>query len=307
MRPLEFPKRVLLREDGPREGFQMLSRFVPTSEKLKLINALSETGITSIEVTSFVRPDRVPQLADAEELCKLLTARKGVRYRALYLNEQGLKRALALPVLSPEGSVMLAVSEPFLLKNNNITLNQAISALPKWLSLFDASQMRFERLMLSTAFGDQESGRISAEQTMSVCARALHSLPALPEEVTFADTTGYGDPLGVQKLIEAFRNTYPNIAVGLHLHDTRGTGMANMLAGLEVGVDRFDCSVGGLGGCPFSPGAAGNVPTEDVAYLCERMGIDTGLDLGRYIEAAKLAEEIAQVTLPGKLKSGGYA
>lgn len=305
---MSLPKRVLLREDGPREGFQILERVVPTKQKLELINALSETGITSIEVTAFVRPDRVPQHADAEQVATQLKTVPGVRYRGLYLNEQGLERAMRCRKLDVEGYLMIAPSESFLKKNNNCSIDQAIAAIPEWIKKLQAHGRIFERLMCSTAFGDLDEGKKKAEEVLNICTRAIEKIDAAGaqlEEVTFADTTGFASPESVRRLVGGFRSHWPQIAVGLHLHDTRGSGMANVYAGLLEGVDRFDCSVAGLGGCPFTEGAAGNVPTEDVAFLCEEIGVATGLNLPAYIECAKLAERIVGHQLPGKLKQGG--
>ncbi len=305
---MKFPESVLLREDGPREGFQMNEEFVPTKKKLELIDALSKTGIRSIEVTAFVRPDRVPQHADAEDVCKGLTDVPGLRYRALYLNEKGLDRALTQPNLKPEGYILIAASEPFLKKNNNQTLDEAIAGIDSWLEAFLAHGIHLERVMMSTAFGDMDTGPLPAKTTIAVCERVIDRLKdkgaELPE-LTFADTTGYANPESVEKLVKSFQDRWPEIAVGLHLHDTRGTGMVNVYAGLQCGVSRFDASVGGLGGCPFTKSTAGNVPTEDVAFLCEQLGISTGLDLEAYIGAARLAESIVGRKLPGKLKDAG--
>ena len=305
MANLNFPKKVFLREDGPREGFQMESNVVPTQQKIELINALSETGIQSIEVTSFVRPDRVPQLADAEQVVQGFKPKAGVRYRALYLNEKGFERGLKFSQLSLEGYLLVAASEKFLRKNNNQSLADVLATVPGWITAFKQHQLKFERVMVSTAFGDLETGAIDATIGLSVIEQVLNKIlehQSTIEEVTLADTTGLGNPESVKRLVGGLKEKWPNIEVGLHLHDTRGTGMANVYAGLEMGVARFDCSVGGMGGCPFAKGAAGNVPTEDVAYLCEELGISTGLDLTRYVECARLAEQILDRKLPGKLK-----
>lgn len=303
-----LPKAVLLREYGPREGFQMLPQVVPTSQKLELIHALATTGIRSIEVTSFVRPDLLPQLADAEAIAAGLPLTTQVKFEALYLNAKGLARACACPQLRPEGCVNIAVSETFLKGNSNTTLDQAIASLPEWITLFQKHGLTFDRLMISTAWGYHAEGRFSTTQTLDVVRRALTAIEqagGAVAEITFADTTGYANPRSVAELIEAARMAWPKHELGLHLHDTRGTGMANVLAGLQTGVTRFDCSVGGLGGCPFAKNAAGNVPTEDVAFMCAEMGIETGIDLERYIDCAKLAERIAGRSLPGKVKDGG--
>lgn len=296
---LSIPKKVFLREEGPREGFQFLKQTIPTEKKLELIRALTETGIESMEVTAFVRPDKVPQHADAAEVALQLPESK-VRYRALYLNEKGFDLARACPKLSLEGTIMIAGSEAFLKKNSNMSLSQALDAIPAWVKRFEESGISYERLMVSTAFGDSETGILDKAEVLEICKKAIER--ARPEEITFADTTGFADPDGVRALVRAAQDLWPEIALGLHLHDTRGTGMANVYAGLLEGVSRFDCSVAGLGGCPFTHGAAGNVPTEDVAYLCERLGAKTGLDLDAYVRCAQLAETITGQSLPGKLK-----
>ncbi len=300
-----LPKEVLLREDGPREGFQMESRIVPTAEKVALIDALSQSGIKSIEVTSFVRPDRVPQLADAEDVVAQFNPVPGVRYRALYLNEKGFLRARNLAKLQLEGYLLVAASERFLQKNNNQTLSDVLATIPSWIKHFADQQIKFERVMVSTAFGDADSGKIDHQTALIVISQVVNKIEefgSTVEEITLADTTGYGNPEAVKRLVGGVREKWPITAIGLHLHDTRGTGIANVYAGLEMGVTRFDCSVGGMGGCPFAKGAAGNVPTEDVAYLCEELGIKTGVDLNRYVECARLAEKILGRKLPGKLK-----
>jgi hydroxymethylglutaryl-CoA lyase len=280
--------------------------FVPTEKKLALITKLAGTGVQSIEVTSFVRADRVPQLQDAAEVCKALPAVPGVTYTALYLNKSGFLRALEHHRLSTPGSVLNAASESFLKRNNNTTIKEALLLLPEWAALFREHQVPFQRLTISTAFGDNEEGRIPPEKTLGLCTEALQRLSdcgATIAEVTFADTTGWGNPESVRRLVSEFRSAFPELTVALHLHDTRGTGMANVYAGLLCGVDHFDCSVGGMGGCPFSPGAAGNVPTEDVVFLCHELGIETGVNLDAYIEAALYAESLVGHPLPGKVKN----
>lgn len=299
---------ILLREDGPREGFQIHSEVIPTESKLELISALAETGIQSIEVTSFVRPDKVPQHADAEQVAEGLPDKPDVRFRALYLNEQGYLRALQCPKLSVEGYILIAASEEFLKANNNTTIDEALSRFDRWAELFKENNTPLERVMVSTAFGDHIAGELGSRPVLAVVDRIFEKAESVGmkiPEVTFADTTGFGTPGTVRRLIAGFKRRYPDVELGLHLHDTRGTGMANVYAGLLEGVTRFDCSVAGLGGCPFTQGGAGNVPTEDVAFMCEEAGYSTGLDLKKYIECAKLAEKITGKHLPGKLKDSG--
>lgn len=303
-----LPREVSLREDGPREGFQMHGAVVPTSDKVALINALSDTGIRSIEVTSFVRSDLVPQHADAEEVAKQFEKKPGIRYRALYLNENGFMRAIACPKLAVEGYILLAASETFLKRNNNIGLETAVKGIGSWLDTFSRHNVSFDRVMVSTAFGDSFEGHIDSKRVLEICRRVVSESQAkgiMPGEITFADTTGYANPESVRRLVCSFKEMFPSIEIGLHLHDTRGLGIANVYAGLQCGVTKFDCSVGGMGGCPFAKGAAGNVATEDVAFLCRELGIETGLDLDAYVACAKLAESIMAKKLPGKLKDAG--
>ena len=303
----DFPKSVLLREEGPREGFQIHPKVIPTAKKIELINALSETGIKSIETTSFVRPDKVPQHADAKEGAEQNKVKEGVRYRALYLNQKGFTRAIECKKLKVEGSIPLAASDIFLQKNSNTNIAESISNITSWLNLFKKNNVELERIMLSMAFGSRQEGKIEAKTIISIIEKVLkeinteHPKIILPE-ITLADTTGFANPSSIERLVSECKIKWPNINIGLHLHDTKGTGMANVYEGLRCGVNRFDCSVGGLGGCPFTKGASGNVPTEDVAFLCEELGISTGLDLKKYVECAKLAEKIISKKLPGKLK-----
>ncbi len=298
----DFPKSVLLREEGPREGFQFLSKVHSTKEKVELINALSETGIKSIETTSFVRPDKVPQHADAKEVSEQIKVKEGVRYRALYLNQKGFLRAVECKKLKVEGAIPLAASDAFLQKNSNTSISESISKISSWLTLFKNNNVELERIMLSMAFGSKEEGKIEAKNVISIIEEAIKETSTKLPEITLADTTGFANPTSVEKLVSECKIKWPEISIGLHLHDTRGTGMANVYEGLRCGVSRFDCSVGGLGGCPFTKGAAGNVPTEDVAFLCEELGISTSLNLKKYVECAKLAEKIVGKKLPGKLK-----
>jgi len=302
---MTYPKNILIREDGPREGFQSLQTTVPVAEKLRLIELLTEAGAKSIEVTSFVRPDRVPQHADAEEVAAGLPTKKEVRFRALYLNRKGLERASACENLSPEGYLMTAASEAFLKRNNNLTIDEAKRGAAGWLDVFKKHGIELDRLMVSCAFGEAEEGKISPQKTLDIVSDYIENLSCSLPEVTFADTTGYANPASIEQLVSGFRKTWPSIEIGLHLHDTRGTGLANALAGLQAGVSRFDSSVAGLGGCPFVKNAAGNISSEDLAFLCSELDIETGVNLELYIKAAKYAEEITGLKLPGKLKDGG--
>ncbi|WKZ56415.1 MAG: hydroxymethylglutaryl-CoA lyase [Bdellovibrionota bacterium] len=299
-----LPKTVTIRELGPREGFQLLPHTVSTADKLRLIELLVRTGVPEIEVVSFVRPDRVPQMADAEEIVtQLPDLGSSTIFTGLYLNPKGFQRSLQSKRLLTRGWIASAVSESFLRSNANITFQEEESRIREWVALFQTSGVGLHGLLLSTAFGCAIEGPISVAQALGRLSRLLDQVQAagdLPSEICLADTVGLGDPEQVRSLIQGVRTLSPAARITLHLHDTRGTGMANVYAGLLEGVDCFECSVGGVGGCPFTPGAAGNVPTEDVAYLCERLGIATGVDLRAYSEAARFVETLAQHPLPGR-------
>jgi hydroxymethylglutaryl-CoA lyase len=300
---MAFPASVSLREVGPREGLQSIAAPLPLERKLELIDLLSQTGLRSIEVTSFVRADLVPQMADAPELVQRLPHREGVAYTALYLNPSGFARAEETGCLQNQGWIYTASSDIFLRANNNTSRAGVRESVPKWLAAFAAAGKQLYGVMISAAFGSNEEGSIAPAVTADAAGdlvRALKGHGAAPQEICLADTTGWGNPRSVTDLVKIMRAAHPGVKVSLHLHDTRGSGMANVYAGLECGVDIFETSVGGLGGCPFAKGAAGNVPTEDVANLCEQLGIRTGVDLAKLAEAALCAERLVGRELPGK-------
>ena len=303
MSSASLPESVRLPEVGAREGFQTHPSIVPTPDKIALVDALSRTGVKDIEVASFVRGDRVPNMADAAEVSTGCEKHSGVRYTGLYLNVKGFQRAEEIEGLENQGWLNIAASEEFLQRNNNTTIDRALSTFPTWIEAFRGAGKSVHGLMLSTAFGSNYEGRIPTEAIVSLVQRILNLVEEQNEtlgEICLADTMGNATPTMLQERVHAVRESAPDAEVTLHLHDTRGVGIANVLAGLEVGVRTFDASVGGLGGCPFAKGAAGNVCTEDIAFLCEEMGIHTGIDLEAYVEAAKLAESIIGKQLPGR-------
>lgn len=295
--------KIRIRELGPREGFQTIKKIIPIEQKLKLISLLSQTGVKDIEVTSFVRSEKIPQMADAEAVAEKFEATQGIRYTALYLNEKGFERSIASKKLKTDGWLYTAASETFLNKNNNTTQAEVLEKIPSWIKLFAANGGILHGLMLSTAFGCSYEGKISPEKVWSVmravCDRVRDEGGEL-KEICLADTMGWGNPRLVKEVIEGAREVSPNSEITLHLHDTRGTGIANAAAGIELGIKTFDASVGGMGGCPFAPGASGNIATEDLAFLCEEMGFSTGLDLAAYAKAAEFASSIVGYELPGK-------
>lgn len=301
---MQLPDSITIREVGPREGFQTISKVIPTAHKLELIEALAKTGVRQIEVTSFVRPDRVPQMADAEDLARSLVHYEGVRYSALYLNKAGFERAEACKRISNDAWLYTAASSTFLKRNNNLTFDDVVDGVPEWLTVFAKAGKSLHGLMISTAFGCNYEGAVSHDTVLRIIAeihKRVEDGGQRIREICLADTMGWASPLALKALVTKVREAFPGSEVSLHLHDTRGTAMANVFAGLEEGVKVFEASVGGMGGCPFARGAAGNVASEDVAFMCREMGISTGLSLEAYVEAARIAERIVGKELPGKL------
>lgn len=299
---------VELTEVGPREGFQFEGigdpAKIPTEQKVRLVHALAGTGLKNIQVTSFVSPRAVPQMADAEAVTAALETNPKIRYTAIFLNDKGLERALAAEKYSLEGRVSLTASETFSLRNQRRNFNEDVEMQRRMLRLYREHEIPVTRAGILAAFGCNWEGDIPLQRILELL-ELMHELVAEVgghlEMVSLADTMGRADPEQVKRTVAAVRNAWPRLEVALHLHDTRGTGMANVYAGLEVGVKRFDTSVGGLGGCPFAGVVAGNVPTEDVVFMCERMGIDTGVDLDSIARCARLAEEIVGHSLPTKM------
>lgn len=300
---MAFPSAVQIREVGVREGVQTSARRISTVDKIALINALSATGVKEIETASFVRPERVPQWADAGDVVAGFTPVAGVRYTALYLNQTGFKRAAQNPQLNLQGWLTAAASATFLKKNANTDLDTIVAEIPGWLELFRQHGKDLHGVMISTAFGCNDEGAITPAQVLNVLDRILRATSAAgaaPREISLADTMGWASPEKLRKLVDLVAERCAPARVSLHLHDTRGTGIANVYAGLQQGVGIFDASVGGVGGCPFARGAAGNVATEDLLYLCAELGISTGIDLARYVECARMAEKFFGEPLPGR-------
>ena len=306
----DWPKSIHIHEEGPREGFQYEKGAIPTERKVELIDALSETGLKEIQVVSFVNPKRVPGMADADEVVKQFTKKPGVKYSGLWLNEQGLHRAIATNKIDVKGRMVLCASEPFLARNQNSTLEQMVQGVRNMIGVYKQNSIPVEEGGVQAAFGCNFQGDVPVENVLTI----VHRLMSIASEngirlknLVLADTMAWATPRKIRGVVGAVRERYPDLNITLHLHDTRGMGIANAYAGLEMGVHSFDSSVAGLGGCPFAAhkGAAGNVCTEDLVFMCEEMGIDTGVDLDKLIEAANLAEEIVGHPLPGSIKQGG--
>lgn len=264
-----------------RDGFQNEARTIPTAAKVALLKRLVEAGVTSIEVTSFVSRRRVPQLADAEEVMAAAPRRPGVVLSGLVGNLRGAERALAAGV--DEVRVVVSASDSHNLANLNRTTAQSLAILADIAELV-RSEGRLLAGGIATAFACPFEGPVAPGRLLRV-AEAFAEAGA--HMVNLADTTGMANPVQVGRACELVAERLEGVGVGLHLHDTRGMALANALAGLGAGVDRFDSSLGGIGGCPFAPGATGNVATEDLVHMLHEMGIDTGLDLDRLIELAR--------------------
>jgi hydroxymethylglutaryl-CoA lyase len=306
----DFPKAIHIQEEGPREGFQIEPGPITTARKIELIDALSETGLEHIQIVSFVNPKRVPGMADAEDVVNGIRKTDGVNYTAVWLNDKGLERALAMPRLHVEGKISLSASEKFLMRNQNKTMQAQIEYNRRAVERFQELGIPVKRAGINSAFGCNFQGDVPVSTIMALVAQA-HEIAAEHDLTidTFglSDTMAWATPLSIKRTVGAIRERYPHLRISLHLHDTRGMAIANAYAGLEMGVDMYDACIAGLGGCPFAghKGAAGNVCTEDLAFMCEEMGIETGLDLDKLLDCAKLAEDIVGHPLPGSVMKGG--
>jgi hydroxymethylglutaryl-CoA lyase len=306
----DLPQSVQINEEGPREGFQFEKGPIATARKVELIEALAETGLNHIQTVSFVNPRRVPGMADAEEVAARFERKPGIAYTGLWLNEKGLERAVACGRLDLSGSISLTASEPFLQRNQNRSLADNIAMQHNMIRLYQRHGIPVERGSIMAAFGCNFAGEIAVGTVLDMVEQIVdiaeeHDIGL--EVISLADTMAWATPASIKRVVGAVRERFPLLDIALHLHDTRGMGIANAYAGLEMGVGIFDSAVAGLGGCPFAAhrGAAGNVCTEDLVFMCEEMGIDTGVDLDRLIEAARLAEDIVGHPLPGSVKMGG--
>ncbi|WP_394137988.1 hydroxymethylglutaryl-CoA lyase [Cytobacillus oceanisediminis] len=289
-------------EVGPRDGLQNECKIVPTAQKVELINKLIEAGIRNIEAVSFVNPKVVPPMADAEEVLKSLPKRDDVRFGGLVLSRSGLERALKTNVDFLH--VVTTTSDSFNLRNAKRTVDQAVGELSLVINEGTASGKGVAGV-LGTAFGCPFEGEVPLENVLKVAEKFLE---AGCTEITLADTTGMANPNQVQEVVNSFLDTFgKDLSLGLHFHNTRGLGLANVLAGYQAGVRRFDSSIAGLGGCPFAPKAVGNVCTEDMINMFHGMGIDTDTDLASILETAKWMETVMERPLDGMLLKAGIA
>jgi isopropylmalate/homocitrate/citramalate synthase len=308
----DFPKFVEFHEEGVREGFQMEPVTYPREQRVALLNALSATGLRQIQVGSLVNPRKVPQMADTLELFAEIERRPEVRYTLLWLNEAGYRKARAVEGAFNHAPLMYYLTDAFALRNNNRTALDVRAEQEAWLDRYLADGATVQKVYVLTAWGCNLGGPVSLDSVLDACRHAIglfrdRGLPVPP--LYLADTMGWASPEEVKRRIGAVRELAPEAKIGLHLHDTRGLGGANVYAALSMGVTLFDASVAGLGGCPFAGHKArltsGNVCTEDMVFLCHELGIETGIDLEALIEAACLAEDIIGRPLMGRVMHSG--
>jgi hydroxymethylglutaryl-CoA lyase len=290
-----LPSTARIREVGPRDGFQNEPEVIPTAQKVELIEALAATGLRRLEVTSFVRPDVIPQLADAEQVLAAIEVPADMSVTVLIPNERGLDRALALrdsasrdrPVFD-EVNVFLSASETHNQHNVNRSIAESLSGLERVLARAREAGLRCEGV-ISTSFGCPYEGEVPAERVLEIAA-ALRDAGA--EEVGFGDTTGMANPRQVRAFFDLASERLGGVELTAHFHNTRGQGLANVLAALDAGVDSFESSFGELGGCPVPAGATGNIATEDLVSMLEEMGIETGIDLPALLACSERAQEL---------------
>ncbi len=291
---MALPSRVTIVEVGPRDGLQNEAGVVPTATKIAFVDQLSSAGHGVIEVSAFVSPKWVPQMADASEVFAGITRRPGVRYTALVPNLAGLARAEAAGVT--EVAIFAAASETFSKKNINQTIDESLAT---YRSVCDAALGKGMRVRgyLSTCFGCPFEGAVPPARVADVAGRLL-DLGVF--EVAISDTIGVAHPAQIAQVLDPVTARVPLAQVALHLHDTRGTALANVLAGLQYGVTTFDSAAGGLGGCPYAPGASGNLATEDLLYMLDGMGISTGVSLAGVVSASRVLAGAINHRLPSK-------
>jgi hydroxymethylglutaryl-CoA lyase len=294
----ELPASVSIREVGPRDGLQNEAP-VPTGAKVRLLDALSRTGVRRIEAVSFVHPRAIPQMADADAVWEAAAKVPGVRYSALVPNSRGAQRALAAGFTEVE--VVVSASDTHNRHNVNRSTGESLADIAGLIGELHRHRASAE-VVISTSFGCPYEGDVDPVRVAGIVDRVVADGA---DRVSFGDTTGMATPRRVREVVTLVRERHPELPLLLHFHDTRGTALANILTALELGITEFDASVGGLGGCPYAPGATGNVATEEVVHMLHDMGIDTGIDLDALLEVAALAEEIVGRELPsGVLRAG---
>lgn len=293
-------RRIYMQEVGTRDGLQAECTFVPTEEKIALVDSLSHAGLAKIEVTAFVSPKVIPVLADAQAVMRGIQRVPGVVYSALVPNVKGAERAIECSV--DELNLVMSASESHNLANLRMTRAQSFDALRDVASLARGAGAGVN-ISLSCTFGCPMEGDVHGATVLEWCARFVDALGVT--SVTLCDTTGMAYPSQVNALTQAFRERWPDTALTMHFHNTRGMGLANVLAAIDAGADRFDASLGGIGGCPYAPGATGNVCTEEIVHALELMGYDTGVNLARLIDASRRLPGLIGHDTPSQIVKAG--
>ena len=308
----DFPKTVEFREEGPREGFQMEKTIYPIEQRVELIDLLSETGLKRIQVGSFVSPKYVPQMADTGELFNRIKRQPGVEYTSLWLNEKGFKKALSANAVHIDPRLMFYASDTFSTHNNNCSADEMRERQRDLIQVYKEHGYAIDSAYVMAAFGCNFEGEVDPAQVLKIFRWVVSTTEELgldTPNLIIADSMGWGNPETVKQMIVAIHEVAPHARIGLHIHDTRGLGIANVYAALSMGVDLFESSIAGLGGCPFASHgdsrAAGNVCTEDAVFLCHELGIKTGIDLEKLTAASRRAEEIIGSTLMGRVMHSG--
>jgi hydroxymethylglutaryl-CoA lyase len=295
------PKKITVSEVGPRDGLQIEKRLLSAEEKIVLIDRLSATGLTRIEVSAFVHPKVVLQMADAEAVFAGIIRRPGVRYAGLVMNARGAERAIAANV--DDVKTGIAVSDSFNELNVRMTTEQGMKAIDEIAAIVKGTNSRLVG-GIATAFGCPYEGPVPLDRVHRLFEQLVgHGCPL----IYLADTTGMANPASIARTVKSLRARWPDQPIGLHLHNTRGLGLANALAGLDLGIADFESSIGGLGGCPFAPRAVGNICTEDFVHMVHEMGIETGIDLDALLRVATFAQETIGRALPGMVMKAGKA
>lgn len=291
----KLPPRVTVYEVGPRDGLQNESRMVPTADKIAMVNALSQTGLPAIEITSFVNPKWIPQLADASDVARGVQRREGVRYSCLVPNRRGLDTALAAGMR--EVAVFLSASETHNKKNVNKTIADTLTAFEEVVEPARSAGARI-RAYVSTVYGCPYEGDVDPAAVVRLCER-LRDLGVY--QISLGDTIGVATPRQVESVLDQVMRVCPIETLALHFHDTRGTALANVLVGLAMGISTVDSALGGLGGCPYAPGASGNLATEDLVYMLHGMGVETGINLDALVECSRQVAAWVGHELPSKM------
>lgn len=294
-----LPTKVRINEVATRDGFQSEALFIPTDKKIEIIDRLSLVGLNKIEVTSFVSPKAIPNLRDAEEVMNSITRNPEVTYVTLVPNEKGAERALATK--ADEVNLVMSVSESHNLSNMRMSCEQSLAQFKRICKLMEGSNIRINA-SLATSFGCPFEGIIAPQHVIEV----IHQyLDIGIQSISIADTTGMASPRQVYELCSQVSDIFPSLDVTLHLHNTRGMGLANALAGLSAGITQLDASLGGIGGCPYAPGATGNICTEDLVHMLESIGLDTGVHLTKLLSMARELPDLLEHDISGQIAKAG--